>query len=84
MELMGNEHVDAIGRSIYNIDLLVVQFKKAKDSSSILISPNRPKTITFYDSIIPVLINVDTINSLFSYKMKTERCNSDITSINHY
>ena len=82
IELMGNEHVDAIGRSIYNINLLIQQFKKAQKIGSVLISPNRPKTIAVDKSLILDLINVDIMNSLFSYQMKVERCNSDITSIN--
>lgn len=83
IELMGNEHVDAIGRGIYNIDLLVAQCKKANKLDRILISHNRPKTISFDNDIIINIINVDLINSIFSYKMKLERLNSDIDNINH-
>ena len=81
VELIGNDHLDALGRNIYNIDQMVKQLKIAKSKGLVLISSNRPQPLSIDEKITFGLINIDLINDFFSYNLKIKRCNTDLNGI---
>lgn len=81
IEHLCNDHLDALGRNIYNIDQMVAQLETAKNKGLVLISSNRPQPLSIDEKITFGLINIDLINDFFSYNLKIKRCNSDLNRI---
>ena len=81
IDIMCNEHFDAIRRNIYNIDTIMEQVNKHKNFDVPLISANWPKVIYFENDLLFDLYNEQIINGLLSYKMKLIRFNEDVRGL---